>query len=60
MPHCERILLIPYNGENHIVKNCESSDAKAIKAAVHEVERRLGKMRGSIKVKFEDVLINLK
>ena len=60
MPSITRILLIPYAGENHIVTNCESSDAKAVKAAVHEVERRLGKMRGSIKVRFEDVLINLK
>lgn len=60
MPSITRILLIPYAGENHIVKNCESSDAKAVKEAVHEVERREGKMRGSIKIRFEDVLINLK
>jgi len=60
MPSIERILLIPYGGENNIVKNCESSDARAVKEAVHEVERREGKMRGSIKIKFNEVLITLK
>ena len=60
MPRCERILLIPYGGQNHIIKNCESSDARAVKEAVHELERREGKMRGSIKIKFNDVLITLK
>lgn len=60
MPCISRILLIPYNGGNHIVKNCESSDARAIKEALHEVERREGKMRGSIKVDYKDVLIKLK
>ena len=60
MPSITRILLIPYGGENHIITNCESSDARAVKEAVHEVERREGKRRGGIKVKFEDVLITLK
>jgi len=60
MPHIERIVLIPWNGENHIITNCENSDARAIKEAMHELERRQGKMRGSIKINMKDVLIKLK
>jgi len=60
MPHIERIILLPYNGENHIFTNCEKSDARAIKEATHELERQQGKMRGSIKIEPKDVLIKLK
>ena len=60
MPAIERIVLIPWNGENHIITNCEKSDARAIKEAIHTLEKRLGKMRGSIKINPKDVLIKLK
>jgi len=57
---CERIILLPYNGENHILTNCESSDARAVKEALRELCRREGKPAGSIKINMDEVLIKLK
>jgi hypothetical protein len=54
----ERIILIPYGGENHIIHNCEKSDAKAVKQAIRELARLEGK--NHIKVDLKDVLIKLK
>jgi hypothetical protein len=57
---CERLILIPYAGENHMFTVCEQSDAKAVKQALRELCRREGKPQGSIKVSMKDVLIHLK
>lgn len=59
-PNIERIILIPWNGENHIIHNCCDSDAKAVKQALNQLCRKEGKPIGSIKVNIDDVLIKLK
>lgn len=56
----ERVLLIPYNGENHIIHVCANSDAKAVKQALKELCRREGKPVGSIKIDMNDVIIKIK
>ena len=59
MPKIERVVLLPYEGENYIYTVYAHSDARAILDATHKLEKELGKMRGSLKKKIESVLDNV-
>ena len=48
MPKVERYILLTHNQRNYEFHNCESSDAKAIRLAVTELEHDLGMMRGGL------------
>jgi len=48
MPKIERYILLTHNQRNYEYHNCESSDAKAIRLAVTELEHDLGIMRDDI------------
>jgi len=54
MPIIKRRILLNYNGRNHMIYNHENSDAKALTEAVHELERREGKVRGGLMKEFKD------
>ena len=48
MPKIERYILLTHNQRNYEYHNCESSDAKAIRVAILELESDLGMMRGGL------------
>ncbi len=48
MPKIERYILLTHNQRNYEFHNCESSDAKAIRGAILELERDLGTDAGWI------------
>jgi len=54
MPLIERYILLSYGGCNFEFHNCEASDSNAIKAAIRELERKLGKMRGGLAKHFKE------
>lgn len=56
MPKIERRVLIPYQGKNYILHVFSHSDARSILDAQHELEKKLGKMRGSLKKEIEAIL----
>jgi len=64
MPKIERVVHLPYQGKNYIYTVYAHSDARAILDAQHELEKELGKMRGSLKREVEaivkDIIVQLK
>jgi hypothetical protein len=49
MPKIVREVHLPYDGRNYIYRVLAGSDARAILDATHELEKELGKVRGSLK-----------
>lgn len=54
MPKIERIVWLMYRSVNFPFNNCKSSDDQAIIDAIHGLEAKLGKMRGSLTKHFKD------
>lgn len=54
MPKIERYICVRFEGHTHEVHNCYGSDGKASLEAIHEVERRLGMMRGGLMKHFKE------
>jgi hypothetical protein len=48
MPNIERYILLTHNRLNYEFNNCESSDDKAIRRAIYQLEKDLGMMRGGL------------
>jgi hypothetical protein len=54
MPNIERYILLHHNQRNYEFHNYESSDAKAIRKAINDLERDLGMMRGGLLKYFKN------
>ena len=64
MPNIERYILLHHNQRNYEFHNCESSDDKAIRTAINDLERDLGMMRGGLVKYFrnnpDNVIVRIK
>jgi hypothetical protein len=64
MPNIERYILLHHNQHNYEFHNCESSDDKAIRKAINDLERDLGMMRGGLVKYFrnnpDNVILRIK
>ena len=64
MPKIERYILLTHNQRNYEYHNCESSDDKAIRTAINDLERDLGMMRGGLVKYFrnnpDNVIVRIK
>jgi hypothetical protein len=54
MPKIERYVSIRFQDKPYDFHNCESSDFKSKLEAIHDLEKKLGMMRGGLVKHFKD------
>ena len=64
MPIIERSILLSYRTRNYEFKTYKPSDATAIRDAIHELEKSLGKMHGGLIKHFknnpDDIIVEIR
>jgi hypothetical protein len=54
MPSIKRYILLTYEDTNYQFWNTTTSDFRAVKLAIEELEKKLGKIKGSLNKYFKE------